>query len=1248
MRPSTTLAIVAVAALQLAAAITFGTEGVPGNHMPTIDPEQNARLQNVLDGVTKVTSKMARITKTLHSYGEEQVNSMMKSKVTVDDDMEETHSSKFKLAHMSPKAHRRVMTEQQRSPSPASTFAPVTINGSGCGEHSAYRVLVWQMFRACQRVDFGAIFPRGNPNKHAINNALNRVCSTECAGAVNALLNRTENYVCMDDSLHSFLQLFAGTCTVEPSSGDRCGAVVASSGFMQENDCESSQLYWSQSKCKANSRCQWNTKSQHCELILTNAYIEGFCGFCGQKMLGTLLDPFFQVLICAKRGSDYCFPTTVEARDWYKSHEVDYMCQTGNERYPACRRGQNAAVINLVTEESWKWFHQCNGSRVLYCYDSYLSSLRVYGTIYDVADSACTKNATDSSSRYCTNMTSTSTAYLSSLYYCPYGTSYTTHHANCSYYSSCNSYNERWSKEINCCAGLTYSYQSVPTAIDIPYHRNQPRRISGYVQDYGKAVFNKTAIELCSTSGSGAFSYNQNCDAQTARSNSSTMQIWTYLDNGKLKASPEVQANVYIALRMDLANACGVSYWKIQNIATEAATSNGVTGTLVKWTINGLPQRELDDAATFFKGRETHFPRTMYLIEAGLCPDCLPASTHYIVAAAISKIDGVKTPICMTDAFVRRWLELKVVCDSVADPFSLRTSSLSLANSTWAGLCVSECLNRFRNITTDPQIGHCVDSETVDTGNVILAGCTQGSDRLYCGSVMTVLASVNCYRRPNQTSCLAEPLCRWNWEKYSCGERYTEEFLSPICDGGCVTTLAVVLGGDSNEFALSARLLDSVYCSKDKGSLCLPAIQSEFEAMEETSIAVDASPVTTICESGTKRRCAKRVYMGLSSYVIDVSEYHFFSCVEAVVSYQSYELAHNYDYYVYTYCLPPLLYALFEVETSLTLMNNMCSRNPRDRTLCLTYPASYGRGSCIWNLVEGYCSSSCLSSVDAAFTSMGCCSGNIQEVFGAAWYYNEYAVPDFSDHLPQELLAGSGSEADGPTPSPYDESVFHATTINHTSEVAVAYPTRGVFRQYYWTCQWSFPSTAAHKVGNLVGKKCAKVRVGTAQNISLDLSVSFSELDADVKLKSRFMYRLALDLGNKLGLSLDDFVGHKLASRSSSSRRMTDDHRGMAEQASSTTTMSSSVQTENSEDTQAAIDSYNAQVAAGNLTLTSSSSVASNQCANCTTGTSVSTAAKSTVSTIDQTPEPATPSGASLREAAVAIFSTFFVIALSV
>ena len=495
-------------------------------------------------------------------------------------------------------------------------------------------------------------------------------------------------------------------------------------------------------------------------------------------------------------------------------------------------------------------------------------------------------------------------------------------------------------------------------------------------------------------------------------------------------------------------------------------------------------------------------------------------------------------------------------------------------------------------------------------------GCMKDTSNKRCGAVLTVMAGQDCSML-DSVQCTAQSQCRWNTKTSSCKDQFTESFLKPLCDGGFITTMAATIGMNKDAFAKEAKLMDSLFCSKDGDKMCMPLIQNEINQIDEMGLT--AHVVSSACENHQKLRCMKRVYGALAQDSVGLAELDFYYCVETILDDGSIPQHQKVARIEYN-CIENVLAAtLSAVDQTNEMLNNMCSKNTNG-SYCMSFPHKYENSTCLANMLfNNQCPYSCKTEIDNALTDIGCCSGNLQQVHGFVPFANlpQGDIPefetfeDYGEDMGAPTHAGIGAQPQGP-------GYLGAGSGSGTGTGMVPMPsgmTLGGGEDMIPQPKWYFFAnyqgcsaySGAHEVGKLVWRRCKKVRAATSNSRTLNLGLSYDTIAATDKKKNRFMKKLKYDLTIKLGMSQDDFPSFDIGQDSSRTINLAPAGAPPRRRATSTTSASATtfdIQTENTDDTTASTSAYDTAVAAGTLTLTSTIALVKNECSNCTsTGT---------------------------------------------
>jgi hypothetical protein len=325
------------------------------------------------------------------------------------------------------------------------------------------------------------------------------------------------------------------------------------------------------------------------------------------------------------------------------------------------------------------------------------------------------------------------------------------------------------------------------------------------------------------------------------------------------------------------------------------------------------------------------------------------------------------------------------------------------------------------------------------------------------------------------------------------------------------------------------------------------------------------------------------------------------------------------------------------------MLKNMCSRNKND-DYCMGFIDKYKDDSCLASMLdENKCTSDCVSKIDTIIDDLGCCTGNLQEVYGFLPFgllpeedipefevfedYGDDVIPDGAPQIERKQIerdvngpqdsSAAGTRGRGRLDKPDDFD----SNFDGGNDAKIDSP-KWYFFANYATC----PTTRKHKPGQLVYRKCMKRRSSLKLTKSLDLGVSYETVHSTTKKAARFAKKLTGDLAVKVGMAADDF-----SNKLQKNEKKTINLRGPNRRTTTTSATSSSVEmnSESDTDTQSSSDSYDSHVSDGTLTLTSTSALVKNECSNCTDSSADHTSVSTTSTSVSLTTQAAAGSSSS-------------------
>jgi hypothetical protein len=790
------------------------------------------------------------------------------------------------------------------------------------------------------------------------------------------------------------------------------------------------------------------------------------------------------------------------------------------------------------------------------------------------------------------------------------------------------------------------------------------------------AFFNVSKFEQCAN---GKQLYNWMADATCADpfGNSAPISFWTVLNHAAVVAATGQQRDILMfALKLDIGKAAGVIVNDL-TVSLAAKSMNGVSGTEVSFMIRGTPSYTRD-AKTQWDAAASH--RAMTKTDEAIrgCRTCKPDTEASIVPTTFEKIPGAPVDSCNTNAFYTGYSTLLTACGggAVDAVFALATGDLATANVGWNAACGSQCLTEFKKLKSGPYKS-CIPTEVSTLGDLINVGCTKDTAGNRCGAVLTVVGGTDCSAF-DQAECGTASQCRWNMKNGVCKDQFTEAFLKPKCDGGCITRMAATIGMNGDSFGKEARTLDNLFCSHDKKKLCLPMIQNDINTIDEYGLTNDV--VTKWCNpnDGSRLRCAKRIYSAIASDTIAYAEEDFYHCVEAVMD-DGTVSHYNKINRIETNCIENVLAAsISAVDQTDSMLNNMCAKN-KAGNYCMKYVHQYENHTCLSNLLtQNSCPGSCTASIDAAMTELGCCTGNLQEVYGFLSFANlpEEDVPEFEifEDYGEDMAVGDATlpnramtsyDFNGPQPGSGGggAGVGHITVrsaadgfmLDSSTEEQLT-SAKWYFFANYKTCAGGLAADGVtiempvHNAGDLIYKKCKKTRAAKSESRDLNLGVSYDTITATPKKQKRFEKKLQADLSVKIGMSRGDFPSLGMKKNEKQTINLGPVARRRATSTSASTS-SITMQTETDADTTASAEAYDTAVADGTLTLSSTTSLVKNECSNCTstgsdytststTTTSATLTAETNAASSSSSAAPVTTSTASSSASSSATFTS--------
>ena len=1144
-----------------------------------------------------------------------------------------------------------------------------------CSSSSTFRVLETRFHDVCARTDMSFVrrhwYDLGRANQ-----AYNKFCTSACAGAINDLLQHTEGYTCFQSDVLTELRLFSALCQNAPKAPNappgpevRCGAEVAVSGVFDgvTSHCEAGTMISNKNACQNDGACQWDNDMQMCQERITAQVIEKECSACYIKIVDVVSSDFNS--ICAKKSNQFCLPKLFEMNRILEHHNhsfssamLDAVCQ--DAVMVPCFRAMDVGYDNKDISEARRTWVSCMTLGVMSdaaCTNNFQRVLQRIDTNVAFFSQLCTKNTTvvSNAPKYCYHVTQDTSAHKG----CP-----ATQASMATCDTGCASDSGRFLEEAGCCAPYVDFVPTVAPA-QFPVSSSIAAPMSSALKrvDHDYVFFNVSMLETCSAKTLYNWQADSTCFNPAGQSGPIT--FWTVLNHAAVtSATPRQRDGLLFAMKLDIGKSAGVVVNDI-TVSLAAKTMDGVSGTEVSFTLRGTPASTADAKAQW-DAAASHRVMTRSDEAIRLCRTCKPDTEASIVPKTFEKIPGAPVDSCNTATFYADYKALLTACGggAVDAVFALATENLAAANQGWNAACNSQCLAEFKKLKGGPYKS-CIPTDVSALGDLVNVGCTKDHNNNRCGAVLTVVGGTDCSAL-DETQCGTASQCRWNTKNSVCKDQFTEAFLKPKCDGGCITRMAATIGMNGDSFGKEARTLDNLFCSHDKKKLCLPMIQSDINMIDETGLTHDL--VTKWCnpDNGARLRCAKRIFSAIASDTIAYAEEDFYHCVEAVMDDATVD-HNNKINRIETNCIENVLAAsISAVDQTDSMLNNMCAKNAAGN-YCMQFVHKFENHTCLSNLLtQNSCPSTCTSSIDTDLTELGCCTGNLQEVYGFLPFANlpMEDVPEFEtfEDYGEDIASGGNTlpkgavtayDFNGPQPGSAGGGAgvgfipMGSDFAPLQNEDTIGSP-KWYFFANYKTCVGGLGTDGAtvympyHNTGDLIYKKCKKVRGSKSESRELNLGVAYDTITATPKKQKRFEKKLQTDLSVKLGLSRGDFPSLGMKRNEKQTINLGPVARRRAT-SSSASTSSITMQTESDSDTTASADAYDTAVTDGTLTLSSTTSLVKNECSNCTstgsdyTSTSTTTtsstltaetnaaSSSSSSSVVAATPEPTVSSSSS-------------------
>jgi hypothetical protein len=1164
-----------------------------------------------------------------------------------------------------------------------------------CGPASVFHAASLRLSDVCNSVNLsfaGAAFR----SRSAANKAYEAFCTSPCAGSLVGALSLSVSDKCLDEDTRKYLKAVLSLCQKD-ESGDYCGAVLfGATAFNKESVCD--KYVSNETQCKAEStKCLW--LQNECTNRVTDADLEGLCGACYRGLTTAMGGQWDWIKVCLKAEGKFCLPLVEPLlSDRYFTLDLSGASLTDLDKFCGASNGplQTCLLLTLNAERpDFYYFAEVTLKKCMenvpavssdYCFSVYASIIREYHASVNSFVYSCSKN----SGSYCLAIAADTT------YTGVQCAGLVIETKTCS--AACDTEIGSLATKAGCClhdiAVVNEDYEL--TELDIP--RGVSLRdvtvaaMTGEGPDFGLLTTCKaSAAKVTSALASS-------CIPRGSRS--AVLSFDINLNYASVSEDQELMDLILESLAIDIATSSQLVPEDIVNITIkENIVIKGATVTFQVWGEVNVKTRV---AAVILSNLLALDVLPLSMTEHQLATECgVDCFTDWplLYSDFTFEIEGAPEDICMRDGFFQLAVDFFDACDSkVTRVFTDDFANVADAQDAWNDFCTSQCFANGIGLRTS-RYGDCIDQETIDVITIAAVSCTKDKspEKYYCGAVIGQVGAVEC-EPLGEKACKASPECDWLTKVNRCTSTPSQGFLDSICGGGCVPRMVGALAATTSELAGEALFLQQVICSKDgDGSYCVPLINEESETILESGYTEQV--VSSLCESGPKGRCYRRIWSGVSELSRRSAEDTFIQCAADVFSSMSLAEA---EFFIVYHCLSNFIDEISSVEQLAAQVDQLCVRNA-DGDYCSAFLAKYGESTCLWNTLlcdPSYswygcqCDEDCVDELEAIVKDMGCCIGNLQSIYGAISGVDSVdpaILPSWDSLAPEavfdeSLFAAGSSSSDASSSSSFsssssghsnsDASGSSASSASSSSSSSASSESgsslsESSFGFDFSGSEWNFPvpsesvdfvlgglfanlqycytSATLSNINSVIGKQCAKVLPAESATFGMPLGLSYETLSGDEKLMKRLLDKMANDLGNFGGVSAEDMTP---SAKADSTRRIVTgsaNRRQMTTMATSPATqVSVKMTTQNPQDSKAASSQLSAAQANKTLVLPSTVKAVSNECKNCAgPGGAASLQSGADLSSIPQSPSARNTTSTSSGTAAFSAVATVVVAAFA-
>jgi hypothetical protein len=514
-------------------------------------------------------------------------------------------------------------------------------------------------------------------------------------------------------------------------------------------------------------------------------------------------------------------------------------------------------------------------------------------------------------------------------------------------------------------------------------------------------------------------------------------------------------------------------------------------------------------------------------------------------------------PHCYGDSYTSALTSAFTACSTNTNFnnfFSLKTTATESE-----AFCTSTCATGLTTFTTTWGVCMSPDVRLITLMASTLCVTDAG---VRCATTLKTLDKYECTALSPANCALSNVSCYWDAAKHKCETDFTPTLLASTCTT-CLTKFVGVIGYVNPKAGRAMAHNVNWVCLKDNSTYCLPTAMpiwkthNLFDMSNMTVFGARAAVQGAVCATSTTRRCTRRVFVMAANMQKRVLINGFRQCVRARSGSTASAIRTACGYY-----LTAILKQAKDTAAAVSLFRFFCMQNTAG--YCFNPVATVvNRSDCFSGIVS---SAACPSSTGSCalyvgnVTSLGCCAQGLSQALRF-----RAVVPRLG------LVQTSGGLVDFTPKKPLRQ--------NRTDWAST-------YWQYLQNC--STLNTAEFKA-NMTAVCPGYSRTGSPVAKSLSLTIQWAAVSSNRGLRLKLQSALDSDIAAATGLPTA-FVGNgRLEQGTSSSRR-------------STSTVVYKCDMDGPDDSEAsdASTSYDAQVTAKSLLLTSTAdAVTDSDCEGC-------------------------------------------------